>query len=63
METENYSESMGKMDLKRILALAVMILVASHANTYLGNPTEKAPCELTERATTYAAVNEYASYQ
>lgn len=54
---------MGKMDLKRIFALAIMILVASHANTYLGNPTEKISCEPTETATVPATVNEYASYQ
>lgn len=39
------------MDLKRILALAVMILVASYANTYLGKSSE-APREVTETAAT-----------
>ena len=39
------------MDLKRIFALTVMILIASYANTYLAKSTE-APCGVIETAAT-----------
>ena len=42
----------GEMELTRIFALSVMILIASYANTYLGKSAEKEfPCESTEQAT------------
>lgn len=38
------------MELTRVLALFVMIVVASYANTYMGKSTEKdSPCEATEQ--------------
>lgn len=39
------------MELTRVFALSVMILIASYANTYLGKSAEKEPpCEATEQA-------------
>lgn len=39
------------MELTRIFALSVMILIASYANTYLGKSAEKQfPCESAEQA-------------
>lgn len=41
------------MELTRVFALSVMILVASYANTYVNKPTEKGlPCEPAETAAT-----------